>query len=772
MLMKKHLVLLILLGIIASAMLAVTVSGIVCGSDAPTIGLANATIILDGESDYTAVTNTQGYFIIPNVAGNSIYQYAVSYPDYQTATGSINIGNVDYNMGTITLNWVADPPTNVQAVANANLTATISWEIVEFPAGYKVWRLLPGQENNEPLWTLLTPSTIYEPSFIDTGWNNTVNTRWAVKAVYIGNVLSEAAFSNPLPANVISISGQVRGNDHPDVGLADATVVLDGTLDYTATTDAEGMYSIHGVQNNTAYQYTISHPGYISISGALTVGVSNVEMETVTLDENYAPVQNVQAAENAGHTAVNVIWTSPLAGPGEWIHWDSGENNDSIGNGGVADFDIASRWTASDLNAYEGLSLFAVKFYPAQTASFSIRVWTGGNGFNSGTMIIDQPVENPTLYNFNTVILDTPVPIPANQELWFGVRVIATSGYPAGCDAGPAHDGLGNMIYWQGAWITLLSLAPTLNFDWNLAGFVGNSEPPRITHLTPLPDNPVRISGGVLSTGGRSVHLQTTSVSQERTASRSLLGYRVWRLFEGQENNETLWALLTPNLITATNYSDGSWNGIGIPKWAVKAYYTGNNASPSAFSNPIVGAEFGTVTGYVRNALNNQPIAGAAIHLGNVYAATTDQNGLYIFNLVFGYFDITASATGFRDLTVTDVHVITNQTTIVNFFLLPVSGNQDNVLTPTCLLGCYPNPFHSQTTLSYSLAKTNPVTILIYNQKGQRIRTLISQPELIGNHSIVWDGCNDRGISVAAGIYLYRMTAGQYKATGKLLRLE
>jgi hypothetical protein len=69
-------------------------------------------------------------------------------------------------------------------------------------------------------------------------------------------------------------------------------------------------------------------------------------------------------------------------------------------------------------------------------------------------------------------MLTNPVPITGTEELWFGYRCNVTTGYPAGCDAGPALDGFGNMMYYQSAWTTLLALAPLLQ-NWNFQGYVG-----------------------------------------------------------------------------------------------------------------------------------------------------------------------------------------------------------------------------------------------------------------------------------------------------------
>ena len=68
----------------------------------------------------------------------------------------------------------------------------------------------------------------------------------------------------------------------------------------------------------------------------------------------------------------------------------------------------------------------------------------------------------------------------------------------------------------------------------------------------------------------------------------------------------------------------------------------------------------------------------------------------------------------------------------------------------------YPNPFANQTTIEFSLAKTDKISILIYNEEGQIIRHLITDnviPE--GKFQVVWDGMDAWGKAVGNGVYFY-----------------
>jgi len=1142
----------------------VTVTGRIVGSDAPTVGIAGATINLTGYEPYTATTNATGNFTIPNVFASQTYQYTAMATGYQNATGQVVVGTTNVNMGDITVNEMAYPPFGVQAVENAAFTqVNLTWQApnpgaqgitegfegttfpptdwtqiitdtsaagttgvlptwcqigevaltppvpphggqyqaglwwsynhqdewlitpqftcpgsadlnfwtyvflgstnsdhyyvklspdngatwttlwdataqtggwnyyatpinidleayagqqiklafhaddpptndglwyvwfidditigsptrtISFPAstlttksaagenaarivmpglptsramvanpklqepalsinapenpdrtllGYKVWRLLAANQDNPALWTQLTPSNITPTNYTDTAWGPLPSGvyKFAVRAVYTNNVMSNAAFSNEIHKGMMGVLTGTVTEFGTNVPIAGATITAG---DYTGTSNAQGVYNV-SVYAGT-YNVTCAKPGYQSSTqnGVVIVGTQTTTQNFV-LTEITLPAAAVQA-EIAGNN-VNVTWMAPGTAGGEWIHYDTGENNDSIGTGGVADFDVAIRYPASALTEYVGMSLHAVKVWPAQAGTFSLRVWTGGTATAPATMVVDQAF-TPTLDTYNTVLLTNPVAITGTEELWFGYRCNVTSGYPAGCDAGPATDGFGNMMYYQGEWSTLLALAPSLNYNWNIQGYVGYSAPTAAPAISPI-------------------SLKSAFPGQFSDLDRTLTGYKVWRLLQGQESNETNWSQLTPNPISATAYQDTGWGSVpdGTYKWAVKAIYTGGAASIPAFSNAIPKiTQIGTIAGIVRNQ-SNAPISGATVTCGTV-TATTNASGAYSMQVQAGTHTVTAAATGYATGTQTGVVVVTGQTTTVNFQLAPAADlltdgfetyenfailfapwtlvdvdqsttygmtgitwpnayaaqaymifvpsaatpavtdaephggikqaacfasttppNNDWLITPqltgadqfkfwarsytaqyglerfkvgvsttgtapanftiisgtnyiqapvewteytydvstygrtpirigiqclsndafiffvddvlvtggtpnddpnapvvaTVLNDNYPNPFNPETTISYSVKEASPVTIEIYNVKGQLVKTLVNDTKEAGNHTVTWRGVDNNNRPVASGVYYYKMSAGKYSSTKKMILMK
>lgn len=83
-----------------------------------------------------------------------------------------------------------------------------------------------------------------------------------------------------------------------------------------------------------------------------------------------------------------------------------------------------------------------------------------------------------------------------------------------------------------------------------------------------------------------------------------------------------------------------------------------------------------------------------------------------------------------------------------------------------------PNPALQHTEISYQIAKQGQVSLKVYNTLGQVVKTLISEPQNPGPHTVKWDGTDETGMQVTAGIYFYRMTSGEFNSTKKMVVLR
>ncbi len=85
----------------------------------------------------------------------------------------------------------------------------------------------------------------------------------------------------------------------------------------------------------------------------------------------------------------------------------------------------------------------------------------------------------------------------------------------------------------------------------------------------------------------------------------------------------------------------------------------------------------------------------------------------------------------------------------------------------------YPNPFNPVTTIRYSLAKQENVTLKIFNVRGEEISTLVAgENQQAGQYSVVWDSKDNNGHNVSSGIYVYQLQAGEHISSKKMTLLK
>ena len=108
----------------------------------------------------------------------------------------------------------------------------------------------------------------------------------------------------------------------------------------------------------------------------------------------------------------------------------------------------------------------------------------------------------------------------------------------------------------------------------------------------------------------------------------------------------------------------------------------------------------------------------------------------------------------------------------------PISGtfaSAIEVLPPkSALLQNYPNPFNPETWIPYQLSKETEVVFEIYNIKGELVRILSIGCQPAGSYlskekAVFWNGQNDAGEKTASGLYFYRLKAGDFQATRKMI---
>jgi hypothetical protein len=84
----------------------------------------------------------------------------------------------------------------------------------------------------------------------------------------------------------------------------------------------------------------------------------------------------------------------------------------------------------------------------------------------------------------------------------------------------------------------------------------------------------------------------------------------------------------------------------------------------------------------------------------------------------------------------------------------------------------YPNPFNPSTTIGFALPQSAAVSLQVFDINGQLVKTLLNGSRAAGTHRVVWDGTDQSGAGVASGVYLYRLSAGGFTQTRKMMLMK
>jgi len=99
--------------------------------------------------------------------------------------------------------------------------------------------------------------------------------------------------------------------------------------------------------------------------------------------------------------------------------------------------------------------------------------------------------------------------------------------------------------------------------------------------------------------------------------------------------------------------------------------------------------------------------------------------------------------------------------------------SSDSPIANHVLHPCHPNPLSRGTTISYDLAESAPVNLAVYDVTGALVKILITAESAeVGHHEVAWDGRNDSGQTVAAGVYFYVLDSREYSETRRMTLLK
>jgi hypothetical protein len=593
----------------------------------------------------------------------------------------------------------------------------------------------------------------------------------------------------PLP--VISFTGFVIGSDTGGIGLPGAVIELSGLADYYAVTNAQGQFIIDGIFANNTYNYVINKTGYGALSGSVTLADTDYNLGTAVLNELLYPPVSVIADDSNSDIALS--WRAPNSNahnitegfeasfpPSNWsqLVTNFGSPN-SLGVGPTwgrvgpiylnpiiypqeGSWQAAIWWSESHQDEWlitpqfvcphNATLTFNGFFYLGESEGDHYYVKVSDDNGVSWDILWDSAEagdESFSDYNIPLIISLSDYAYETIKLAWHA-------------DDPPTNDGMWHLAVIDN--IIVNSATETIRFNSNdMEVITANHD---VTPDRVFPGIDFFSKSQALGIISRDVCIPSLM------GQRFMLGYKVWRLMCGSEQNENEWSLLTDDLYTNTAFLDTLWFALpdGEYRWAVRAVYTGNQYSTPAFSNSVVKQNIqGNVTGWVRSS-GSVPITGAVISNGT-YSATSNSSGLYSLNLPVGTYALTCSAEGYQPLTVENIVVSENQVTPCNF-TMTTSNTDDVCVDRTLLRGNYPNPFNPETAISFDLKDRQRVRVEIFNVKGQLVRILVDEVMESCQHELIWNGRDSGGKAVASGIYHCRMLAGEYKASKRMMMLK
>ena len=136
-------------------------------------------------------------------------------------------------------------------------------------------------------------------------------------------------------------------------------------------------------------------------------------------------------------------------------------------------------------------------------------------------------------------------------------------------------------------------------------------------------------------------------------------------------------------------------------------------------------------------------------------------------------YDDVVTENGVYDYTVVAVYTSGSSNVISASIEVTDLGADDPIIPDvTALNGNYPNPFNPVTNIAFSISEPTNVNIEIYNIKGEKVTTLVNGYMEANNYTYTWDGTDNNRNSVSSGVYFYKMKAGRYTSTKKMILMK
>ncbi len=182
------------------------------------------------------------------------------------------------------------------------------------------------------------------------------------------------------------------------------------------------------------------------------------------------------------------------------------------------------------------------------------------------------------------------------------------------------------------------------------------------------------------------------------------------------------------------------------------------------------------IKGAVTDSLTNLPlkakvtIAGFDMDSSEVYSDSLF--GMYYRMIIAGNYNLTFSAPGYYSKTIQNVTAINDQAVVVNVKLRPITTgivSNNEIPNEFRIYQNYPNPFNPSTKIRFDISGTSVTQtfLSVYDILGHEVATLVNEQLKPGTYKVDFDGSN-----YPSGVYFYKLTAGEFSITQKMVLLK
>ena len=223
--------------------------------------------------------------------------------------------------------------------------------------------------------------------------------------------------------------------------------------------------------------------------------------------------------------------------------------------------------------------------------------------------------------------------------------------------------------------------------------------------------------------------------------------------------------------------------------WRVNSTNAGGTSDFSSNFNFTTGFPSTPELSYPVNNTGNIPVdtvlywhsAPSAVSYDLMLARGADFAQNTIFTDTTGLIDTSFSVTGLNNNTfyfwkvkAINQYGTSNWSVIWRFKTINPTGVDEEVINPdiNSLEQNYPNPFNPVTQICYTLPQLSNVQLKIYDILGREVKTLVNSEQPAGAYRLEWNGSNNFGSQVASGMYIYRIIAGKFVQTKKMMFLK